>query len=92
MNRLVCQAVWQAHLKLFGCSVDQWPVTVNCRWAQDVQGSHLYEYVFAVMDELDFELLHAKVLGAESRRQMLQGAELESHLRHNGRIGEQNNG
>eukprot|EP00438_Fugacium_kawagutii_P001511 Skav202557 [mRNA] locus=scaffold2011:410328:411485:- [translate_table: standard] len=25
------------------------------------------------MDELDFELLHAKVLGAESRRQVLQG-------------------
>lgn len=25
------------------------------------------------MDELDFELLHAKVLGAESRREMLQG-------------------
>lgn len=37
------------------------------------------------MDELDFELLHAKVLGAESRRQMLQGAELESHLPDNGK-------
>jgi len=58
---------------------------LNSRWAQDVQWSHLYEHVFVVMDELDFELLHAKVLGAESRRQMLQGAELESHLPDNGK-------
>ena len=58
---------------------------LNRRWAQDVQWSHLYEHVFVVMDELDFELLHAKVLGAESRRQMLQGAELESHLPDNGK-------
>lgn len=59
----------------------------NCRWAQDLPWSCLCRHAFGVMDELDFELLHAKVLGAESRQQVLQGrgspwrSELPEHCR-----------